>query len=83
MRKEGTNIHVLTIKKHHTKMVIFGSKNFFYTYFFLNYLKTVICELMLLELGDLLVSSLLRNFFSAGRVIFSCKTYIFIKIAPH
>ena len=55
-------------KKHNTKMVIFGLKILFYTCkFFFNYLKTVICELMLLELGDLLGSSLLRNFFSAMR----------------
>ena len=32
----------------------------------------VFCELMLLELGDLLGLSLLRNFFSATRSIFSC-----------
>ena len=70
-------------KKHHTKMVIFGSKFFFTHNFCLDYLKTVICELILLELGDLLVSSLLRNFFSAARVIFSRKTLIFIKIASH
>ena len=36
-------------------------------------MTTVICELMLLELGYLLWSFLLRNFFSAARSIFSCK----------
>ena len=54
--------------------VIFGPKKGFYVIFFLSCLKMVVFELMLLELGDLLVSSLLKNFFSAARVIFSCKT---------
>ena len=35
----------------------------------------VFCELMLLELGDLLGSFLLRIFFSAARSIFSCKYF--------
>ena len=41
----------------------------------------VYCELMLLDLGDLLWLSWLRNFFSAARSIFSCK--YFSKIAQY
>ena len=37
-----------------------------------------ICQLMLLELGDLLGSFLLRNFFSVARSIFSCKYFSFL-----
>ena len=37
-----------------------------YISFFFSCLKMVFCELMLLELGDLLGLSLLRNFFSAA-----------------
>ena len=41
----------------------------------------VFCELMLLDLGDLLGMSLLRNSFSAASSIFSCK--YFSKIAQY
>ena len=50
-------------------------KNVLYIIFFFSSLKMVICELLLLNLGDLLLSSLLRNFPSAVRSIFSCKYY--------
>ena len=49
-------------KKKQHKKVILGSKNMLYIIFFFRCLKMIICELMLLELGDLLWSSLLRNF---------------------
>ena len=59
-----------------TKKVIFGHKKmFFFVIFFFSYLKRVFSELMLLELDDLLGLSLLRNFFSAARSIFSCKYF--------
>ena len=66
--KETHIIQCWPKKKWHTKIVIFGSKILFCPYeFFLDYLKTVICELMLLKLGNLLGLSLLRNFFSVVR----------------
>ena len=43
--------------------------------FFFSCLRMVICDLMLLELGDLLWSSMLKNFFTAARSIFSCKYF--------
>ena len=63
------------------KKVTFGPKNVFYVIFFFSSLKMVFCDLMLLELGDLLELSLLRNFFSAAKSIFSCK--YFSKIAQY
>ena len=69
-------------KKRPTQKAYFWSqKNVFYIIYFFSCLKMVFCELMLLELGDLLGLSLLRNFFSAGRSLFSCK--YFSKIAQY
>ena len=56
-------------------------KNVFYVIFFFGCLKMVFCELVLLELNDLLGLSLLRIFFSAVRSIYSCK--YFSKIAQY
>ena len=53
------------------KGYFWSQKNVFYIIYFFSCLKMVFCELMLLELGDLLGLSLLRNFFSAGRSLFS------------
>ena len=56
-------------KKSITRKGYFGAqKNVLYIFFSLSYLKTVFCELMLLESGDLLGSFLLRNFFSAANI---------------
>ena len=61
-------------KKSDTQKWSYLGQNFFFKNLFLkNCLKIIICELMLFELGDLLGSSLLRNFFSVARVIFSRK----------
>ena len=49
-----------------TKRLFLVPKNVFYVIFFFSCLKMVFCELMLLELGDLLGLSLLQNFFSAA-----------------
>ena len=57
------------------KGYFWSNKNVFYVIFFFSCLKMVFCELILLELGDLLRLSLLRNFFSAARSIFSCKYF--------
>ena len=46
----------------HKKVIFLSKKNVFYVIFFFSCLKMVFCELMLLELGDLLGLSLLRNF---------------------
>ena len=46
-----------------------------YIIFLFSWLKMLIWELKLLEVGDLLGSSMLRNFFSAARSIFSCKYF--------
>ena len=63
-------------KKRPTQKAYFWSqKNVFYIIYFFSCLKMVFCELMLLELGDLLGLSLLRIFFSAGRSLFSCKYF--------
>ena len=48
--------------------VIFGSKNVLFVIFFFSCVNIVFCELILLELGDLLGLSLLRNFFSAANI---------------
>ena len=62
---------VLAKKTHSTKNLFWGPKKYLFIIFFFSCLKMVICELMLLELGDLLWSSLLRNYFSVARSIFS------------
>ena len=64
-----------------TKMLFLVPKNVLFVIFFFSCVNIVFCELMLLDLGDLLWSSLLRNFFSAARSIFSCK--YFSKIAQY
>ena len=64
-----------------TNMLFLVSKNVLFVIFFFSCVNIVFCELMLLELGDLLGLSLLRNFFSAARSIFSCK--YFSKIAQY
>ena len=66
------NLQCRPKKTHSTKMIFLGPKKCFIH----NFLKIVIFEVMYLELGDLLWSSLLRNFFSAARSIFSCKYFI-------
>ena len=66
---------VLAKKNSSTKRLFLVKKKCFYVIFFFSCLKMVFCELMLLELGDLLVLSLLRNFISAARWIFSCKYF--------
>ena len=58
-----------------TKRLFLVPKNVVYVIFFFSCLEMVLCELMLLELGYLLGLSLLRNFFSAARSIFSCKYF--------
>ena len=58
-----------------TKRLFLVPKNVVYVIFFFSCLDMVLCELMLLELGYLLGLSLLRNFFSATRSIFSCKYF--------
>ena len=58
-----------------TKMLFLVPKNVLFVIFFFSCVNIVFCELMLLELGDLLGLSLLRNFFSAARSIFSCKYF--------
>ena len=58
-----------------TKRLFLVPKNLVYVIFFFSCLDMVLCELMLLELGYLLGLSLLRNFFSAARSIFSCKYF--------
>ena len=63
------------------KGYFWSQKYVFYVIFLFSYLKMVFCELMLLELGDLLGLSLLRNLFSAARSKFSCK--YFSKIAQY
>ena len=63
------------------KGYFWGPQNVLHVFFLFSYLKTVFCELMLLELGDLLGLSLLGNFFNAARSTFSCK--YFIKIAQY
>ena len=69
-------------KKRPTQKAYFWSqKNVFYVIFFFSCVKILFCELMLLQLGDLLGSSLLRNFFNTARSIFSCK--YFSKIAQY
>ena len=65
-------------KKSITQKGLFAAKeNVLYIFFFFSCLKAVIFELMLLELGDLFWSFLLRIFFKCGRVniflkYFSC-----------
>ena len=61
-----------------TKRLFLVPKNVVYVIFFFSCLDMVLCELMLLELGYLLGLSLLRNFFSAARSIFSCKILAFL-----
>ena len=69
-------------KKRPTQNAYFWSqKNVYYVIYFYSCLKMVFCELMLLELGDLLGLSLFRNFFNAARSTFSCK--YFSKIAQY
>ena len=63
------------------KAYFWSQKKVFYIIYFFSCLKMVFCELMLLELGDLLGLSLLRNCFSVGRSLFSCK--YFSKIAQY
>ena len=63
------------------KSLFLVPKNVFYVIFFFSCLKMIFCELMLLELGDLLGLPLLRNLFSAARSKFSCK--YFNKIAQY
>ena len=63
------------------KGYFWSQKYVFCVIFFFSYLKMVFCELMLLDLGDLLGMSLLRNSFSAASSIFSCK--YFSKIAQY
>ena len=63
-------------KKRLARKGYYWSQNIlFYVIFFFCCLKMIFCEQMLLELGDLLGLSLLRNFFSAARSIFSCKYF--------
>ena len=50
-------------------------KNVFYVIFFYSCLNMLFYERMLLDLGDLLALSLLRNLFSAARSIFPCKYF--------
>ena len=63
------------------KGYFWSQKYVFYVIFFFSYLKMEFCELMLLDLGDLLGMSLLRNSFSAASSILSCK--YFSKIAQY
>ena len=51
-----------------TKMLFLVPKNVLFVIFFFSCVNIVFCELMLLELGDLLGLSLLRNFFSAANI---------------
>ena len=53
---------MLAKKKPGKKSLFLVPKNVFYVIFFFSCLKMIFCELMLLELGDLLGLSLLRNF---------------------
>ena len=72
---KNTKYFITTVlaKKCPTQKAYFWSpKNVFYVIFFFSCLKMVFCEKILLELGDLLGLSLLRNFFSAARSKFSC-----------
>ena len=56
-------------KKRTAQKGYFGAqKHYLFINFFFSCLKIVICELMLLELGDLLGLSLLWNFFSAANI---------------
>ena len=60
------------------KKFIFGSKKKNLDIFSKSkYLKTIIFEPTLLELGDLLKSSLFNNYFSGASSIFSRKSLIF------
>ena len=59
-------------KRHAQKGYFWSQKSVFYVIFFFSSLKMVFCELMLLELGDLLGLSLLRNFYNVARSISSC-----------
>ena len=54
------------------KGYFWSNKNVFYVIFFFSCLKMVFCELILLELGDLLRLSLLRNFLMRQGQFFSC-----------
>ena len=58
------------------KGYFWSQKYVFYVIFLFSYLKMVFCELMLLDLGDLLGMSLLRNSFSAAMSKFSRKCFI-------
>ena len=49
-------------------MLFLVPKNVLFVIFFFSCVNIVFCELMLLELGDLLGLSLLRNFFSAANI---------------
>ena len=49
-------------------MLFLVQKNVLFVIFFFSCVNIVFCELMLLELGDLLGLSLLRNFFSAANI---------------
>ena len=69
---------VLAKKKASHKKVILGSKKMVSTYVSSSCLKAVICELMLLELVDLLGSFLAQECFKCGKVsIFSWKYFSF------
>jgi len=62
-------------KRHARKGYFWSQKYVFYVVFFFSSLKMIFCKLILSELGHLLGLSLLRNFFSAARSIFSCKYF--------
>ena len=62
-------------KKASQKMVILGSKKMLYIFIFFSFLKMKVCNLKLLKLEDWLWLSVLRNFFSAGKSIFSCEYF--------
>ena len=63
-------------KTHSIKMLFLGPKKCFMHNLFFSCLKMVIFELMILDLGDILGWSLLRNFFIAARSIIFWGVYI-------
>ena len=65
------------LQKHVIHKKVFRPKNVLCNLLF-QLFEMVFCELVLLELGDLLGLSLLRNFFSVARLIFSCKYFSMI-----
>ena len=66
---------VMAEKRPAQKVIFWSQKNVFYVIFFYSCLNMLFYERMLLDLGDLLALSLLRNLFSAARSIFPCKYF--------